>query len=144
MPSTEFGGCTPILPVQNLIASVDYYVNALGFTLNWHDPGVIASVSRGRCGLFLIEGDQGHSGTWVWIGVPNAAALHDEYVAHGAIIRQPPTNFSWGCEMQVSDPDGNVLRVGSDRIEGKSEGPWLDMRGERWLKTAEGWRKQTI
>jgi catechol 2,3-dioxygenase-like lactoylglutathione lyase family enzyme len=142
MPLTEFGGCTPILPVRNLTTSVDYYVNTLGFRLDWHDPGIAASVSRGRCGLFLIEGDQGHPGTWVWIGVPDADALHAEYLAKGAIIRQPPTNFSWGCDLQISDPDGNVLRMGSDRIPGKPEGPWLNMRGERWLKAADGWRKQ--
>jgi len=31
-----------------------------------------------------------------------------------AIIRQPPTNMPWGMrEMQVSDPDGNVIRFGT-------------------------------
>jgi uncharacterized glyoxalase superfamily protein PhnB len=33
----------------------------------------------------------------------------------GAIIRQPPTNFPWGVrEMNVEDPDGHRLRIGSD------------------------------
>jgi hypothetical protein len=75
--------------------------------------------------------------------VSDAEGLHKEYVAKGAIIRQPPTNFSWGGEVQVSDLDGNVLRMGSDRIPGKPEGPWLDMRGDRWLRTPEGWREVT-
>jgi hypothetical protein len=26
----------------------------------------------------------------------------------------PPTNFPWALEMQVKDPDGNVLRIGSE------------------------------
>jgi len=142
MVSADFEGCNPILPVENLARSVDYYVNVLGFVVDWHDPGIGASVSRGRCHLFLIEGDQGHVGTWVWISVPDADALHDEYVAKGATIRQPPTNFSWGCDLQVTDLDGNVLRFGSDRIPGKSDGPWLDMRGDRWLKTAAGWQRE--
>jgi hypothetical protein len=30
-------------------------VNVLGFTLDWQDPGIIASVSRDRCGIFLTE-----------------------------------------------------------------------------------------
>jgi len=142
MASLDFKGCTPILPVEDLAKSVEYYVGVLGFELNWHDPGVIASISNGRCGLFLVEHDQGHAGTWVYVGVADAERLHKEYAAKGAIIRQPPTNFGWGCEMQVSDLDGNVLRIGSDRIPGIPDGPWLDMRGDRWLKTSEGWRRR--
>jgi hypothetical protein len=26
----------------------------------------------------------------------------------------PPTNFPWALEMHVEDPDGNVLRLGSE------------------------------
>jgi hypothetical protein len=25
-----------------------------------------------------------------------------------------PTNYSWAVEMQIEDPDGNVLRLGSE------------------------------
>ncbi len=32
----------------------------------------------------------------------------------GVGIRLPPTNYSWALEMQVEDPDGNVLRLGSE------------------------------
>ncbi len=41
--------------------------------------GNFASVSRGRCCLFLCEGDQGSFGTWIWIGVEDVEALLDEY-----------------------------------------------------------------
>jgi len=30
------------------------------------------------------------------------------------IIRSEPANLPWALEMQVEDPDGNVLRFGSD------------------------------
>jgi len=31
----------------------------------------------------------------------------------GAIIKQPPADMPWGMrEMQVADPDGNVIRFG--------------------------------
>jgi len=29
-------------------------------------------------------------------------------------IRQAPTNYSWAMEMHVEDPDGHVLRFGTD------------------------------
>jgi len=67
-------------------------------------------------------------------------ALHEEFVAAGATIRQVPTNFEWALEMQVSDLDGNVLRFGSDPIPGKPYGPWLDMHGRQWMPEGEGWK----
>jgi len=32
----------------------------------------------------------------------------------GVPIRMAPTNYSWALEMQIEDPDGNVLRLGSE------------------------------
>src|SRR5215213_11197332 len=141
-PAVVFGGVSPILRVANLAASVDYYVRVLGFTVDWEDPGVIASVSRGGCGIFLCEGDQGNPGSWVWIGVADAEALFEEYRASGAKVRHPPTSYPWAMEMQVEDPDGNVLRLGSDSKADEPVGEWLDMHGRRWATTpAGGWAR---
>jgi catechol 2,3-dioxygenase-like lactoylglutathione lyase family enzyme len=102
----------PILRVQGLDASVAYYVERLGFRVDWRDVGMV-SVSRDGKAIMLCEGAQGHAGTWVWIGVDDASALHDELVARGALIRRPPANFAWALEVHVTDPDGHVLRFGS-------------------------------
>jgi predicted enzyme related to lactoylglutathione lyase len=135
---TVFEGVTPILRVENLAASIDYYVKVLGFKVDWDNPGIIASVSRDRCGIFLSEGDQGNPGSWVWIGVGDVEALFEEYRAKGAKVRQPPTNFDWAYEMQVEDLDGNILRLGSEPKADRPFGPWLDMRGGRWLRSPTG------
>ena len=95
-----FEGVTPILRVRSLAASVDYYVQKLGFKIDWQAP-FFASVSRGRCHIFLSEGDQGNPGGWVWIGVEDAGALFEEYRVNGAKIRHPPTNYDWAYGMQV-------------------------------------------
>ncbi len=34
--------------------------------------------------------------------------------ARGVALRMPPKNHSWALEFQVEDPDGNVLRSGSE------------------------------
>ena len=138
----RFEGCAPILTVRDLAASLDYYVNILGFKIDWEDKPLFASVSRDRCCIFLCEGGQGNPGTWVWIGVEDAGALFEELQAKGARIRHPPANYWWAYEMQVTDLDGNVLRCGSEPKEGEPPGEWLDMHGHRWQKLAEGgWRK---
>lgn len=135
--TVNFHPATPILRVESLAASVAYYVDVLGFAKDWGDRR-FASVSRGPCTLFLAEGDQGHPGGWAWVGVGDAAALHEELLSKGAKVRQPPTNHPWALEIQVEDLDGNVLRFGSDPIEGQPFGEWLDMRGTRWRKAPEG------
>ena len=148
MPASEtsagiaFEGVNPILRVGNLAASLEYYVQKLGFKVDWQGP-FFASVSRGRCHLFLSQGDQGHLGSWVWIGVEDAEALFSEYQASGAKIRHRPTNYEWAYEMQVEDPDGNILRMGSDQKSDQPIGEWLDMDGNRWAPAANGeWKKQ--
>ncbi len=131
-PVNRLEGVTPVLRVENIRAAVDYYVRSLGFHHDWGYQGIFACVSRDRCHIFLCEGDQGHPGTWVWIGVNDAAALETEFRASGARIRHPPTNYPWALEMQVEDLDGNVLRFGSEPISGRPSGDWLDMHGRLW------------
>ena len=127
----KWGGAAPVFRVVSVSAALDYYVEKLGFRHNWGNSG-FASVSRDRCTIFLCEGDQGHFGTWVWIGVNDAAALEAELRAKGAKIRHPATNYPWAFEMQVEDLDGNVLRLGSDQLADQPYGEWLDMEGRTW------------
>ena len=135
---TNFHTATPILRVGSLDASIEYYLDVLGFSLDWRADGILASVGRGPCHIFLCEGDQGHPGAWVWIGVGDAAALHEQLRAKGARVRHPPTNYAWALEMQVEDLDGNVLRFGSDPVEGQPFGEWLDGKGVRWAPAPGG------
>jgi catechol 2,3-dioxygenase-like lactoylglutathione lyase family enzyme len=131
LSAVAFEGVTPILRVRDIPSSLEYYVRALGFKVDWQGP-YFASVTRGRCHIFLSQGDQGHSGGWVWIGVEDADALLEEYQRTGAKIRHPPTNYSWAYEMQVEDIDGNVLRLGSEPKQNEPFGEWFDMDGKHW------------
>lgn len=135
--AVEFEGGNPIFRVGSLSASIDYYVRRLGFKFDWGSSG-FACVSRGRFRLFLCEGDQGHPGSWAWIGVDDAEALWKEYRAAGARVRHPPTNYEWAYEMQVEDPDGNVLRLGSEPKSDRPVGEWLDMSGHAWVRSPDG------
>ena len=128
----NFHRAVPILPVQDVDASIAYYVNILGFKVDWRAPSY-ASVSRGQCGLMLSGIGQGHPGTWVWIGIGDADRLWEEFRARGAKLRHPPTNYSWAYEMQIFDLDGHVLRFGADPKPGQPEGEWLDEDGNLWL-----------
>jgi catechol 2,3-dioxygenase-like lactoylglutathione lyase family enzyme len=111
---TRFECIDPILRVEDMAASVRYYVEVLGFENASWGTDDFTHVGRDGTGIYLCRGGQGHTGGWVWIGVGDVRALHRAYKKRGAIIRREPRNEPWALEMQVDDPDGNVLRFGSD------------------------------
>jgi catechol 2,3-dioxygenase-like lactoylglutathione lyase family enzyme len=106
------------LNVRGLTASLRFYRDILGFDIGGQADGV-ASVSRDGHAIMLVEGEQGHGGTWVWIGVEDIEPLHHDLIARGVTLLLEPTNFSWAYEMRVKDPDGHVLRFGSEPKPGR-------------------------
>jgi catechol 2,3-dioxygenase-like lactoylglutathione lyase family enzyme len=107
---------TPILRVNSVATSIAYYVGVLGFKVNWggEEGSTFASVSRNGRSIMLAQGEQGQPGTWLWIGVEDIEPLFAEYRAKGVKFREQPTNYPWAYEMKIEDPDGHVLRFGSD------------------------------
>jgi uncharacterized glyoxalase superfamily protein PhnB len=126
-----FHGTIPILRVASLERSLDHYLRVLGFKTDWRGD-YIASVSRGGASVMLCEGHQGNPGTWVWCGVSDAEALWREFSRAGATVRLPPTNYWWALEFHVEDPDGHVLRFGSDP---KGDQPFVEWI--QWYRTPE-------
>jgi len=112
---TRLEGSTPILRVSDMAASLRYYVDVLGFTNAPWGNDEFTCVSRvDRAGIYLCRGGQGQPGTWVWVGAADVEALYEEFKASGAKIRHAPQNYPWALEMKVEDPDGHVLRFGSE------------------------------
>jgi predicted enzyme related to lactoylglutathione lyase len=114
MQRTHFECANPILSVASMSRSLQYYLDVLGFANAEWGGDDFTCVTRDGASIYLSEGDQGQPGTWVWIGVGDVDALHEEYEAKGATILEPPQKYPWALEMKVGDPDGHVLRFGSD------------------------------
>ena len=113
----RFEAAVPIFNVKDVPASIAYYVDKLGFRKEWDwgAPATFACVRRDDVRVFLCQDGQGAAGMWISVFVDDVDALYDEYTERGAIIRQAPTNLPWGVrEMNVADPDGHRLRMGSD------------------------------
>jgi predicted enzyme related to lactoylglutathione lyase len=128
----------PIFRVADNALAVEHYTKVLGFRVAWSADDIVICVVRDEVGLFLSQGDQGNPGAWCWISCEDAEALHAELALAGAKIRQPPTNFPWGLELQVEDLDGNVLRIASAKRQGAPFGEWLDMYGKKWKPLGAG------
>lgn len=115
VPKFRVENIAPILYVSDMAKSLEFYLGTLGFTkADWGDDS-FTSVNRDNAGIYLCQGGQGLPGTWVWIGFDgDIFALQQQLVSKGATIELPPTNFSWAYEMRVKDPDGHILRFGTD------------------------------
>lgn len=105
----------PILSVSDMTRSLAFYVGLLGFrNAEWGNDN-FTSIGRDKTRLYLCKGAQGSPGTWVWIGFDgDIFSLHEQLKSKGVRIKLPPTNFSWAYEMHVEDPDGHILRFGTE------------------------------
>ena len=114
---TTFEHANPILSVANMARSLRYYVDVLGFSnADWGGDD-FTCVTRDGASIYLSQGDQGQPGTWVWLGVEDVEVLYMEYKEKGSTILHAPANYPWAYEMKVADPDGHVLRCGSEPKE---------------------------
>ncbi|HET9826098.1 MAG TPA: glyoxalase superfamily protein [Chitinophagaceae bacterium] len=106
---------TPILYVSDMARSLAFYVNVLGFeNAEWGDENFTSIDLNGK-GLYLCKGGQGSPDTWVWIGFNGSIfSLYKELQSKGVNVKMPPTKFSWAYELQVEDPDGHILRFGTN------------------------------
>ncbi len=109
-----FEGSQPILRVENMKVALRFYERTLGFANASWGTDDFTSVTRDQAAIYLCQGGQGRGRAWVWIGAEDVEKLHEEFKASGVKVRLPPTNFPWAVEMQIEDPDGNVLRLGSE------------------------------
>jgi catechol 2,3-dioxygenase-like lactoylglutathione lyase family enzyme len=107
----------PILRIFDRAKAVEFYVDYLGFHLDWEHGGpdlhtpVYAQVSRGRAVLHLSEhhGDASPGGAAL-IPVTDVAALHDELHTRTYDYAHPGIrDEEWGRVMVVIDPFHNRI-----------------------------------
>src|SRR5262245_28301436 len=116
-----FPAPVPEIPAANVDKTAAYYVNALGFTLDWgDDEGGIAGISRGNCRLFItnrpFREQYGNAAPMLfWINLDSKAEVDElfvEWKAAQAKIVSEPADKAWMLrEFTAADPDGNLIRV---------------------------------
>ncbi|GGP54297.1 glyoxalase superfamily protein [Saccharothrix coeruleofusca] len=103
----------PVLRVEDASAAVAWY-ERLGFVKQWEhrfEPGFPAFVEVARHGVRLFlsehEGDA-RPDTLVYLRARDVDAIAAEF---GVRVEDAP----WAREVELRDPDGNRLRVGTPR-----------------------------
>lgn len=103
----------PILRVENADKSVSWY-GRLGFEKEWEhrfEPELPAfvSIARGEVRLFLSEhrGDA-RPDTLIYLRLSQVETIAAEFGVH---VGEAP----WAREIELRDPDGNRLRIGTPK-----------------------------
>jgi catechol 2,3-dioxygenase-like lactoylglutathione lyase family enzyme len=108
-----------VLAVADVPASIRFYRETLGFELDWTGDGdlpQIASVSRDGHSIMIHRQGSPCPGL-VWIGVSDLVPLWDQIRSCPDItVIERPTNQPWALEMQINDPDDNVLWFGMEPL----------------------------
>jgi catechol 2,3-dioxygenase-like lactoylglutathione lyase family enzyme len=108
----------PVLRVMSVAEALPFYVDYLGFTLDWEhrfEPGMplYVQVSRSAAVLHLSEhhGD-GSPHCVVWLPVRDVSGLHRELLTRPNARVRPgiDPDTPGGPTLQVIDPYGNILR----------------------------------
>lgn len=111
-----------VLAVPNLAASVAYYTEILGLSVDFTAPGW-AFLSRGSFRLMLGEctdampaHETGDHSYFVYVTVEGIDDLYDEVVRKGATLTQRLADKPWGMrEFGVRTPDGHRIMFGQER-----------------------------
>jgi len=116
-----FPAAVPEIPAENVDKAAAYYVNTLGFTLDWgDDESGIAGISRGNCRLFITnrsfrESYGNNDPVLFWLNLESKAEVDElfaEWKASQANILAPPEDKEWKLrEFIAADLDGNMIRV---------------------------------
>lgn len=107
-------GSTPIFRIFDVAKAKEFYVDFLGFTVDWEhryesDFPLYMQVSHGNCIIHLTEhyGDC-TPGSAIRVEVDNAKNLHTNLISQNYSYARPGLEAN-GTEVRVTDPFGNRI-----------------------------------
>ena len=110
-----------VLAVQDLTLSTRYYIDVLGFKLDFEVPGW-SFLSRDNFAVMLGEcpdappaGDLGDHSYFAYLRVEGVDEFYREVSGRGAKTMAPPQDKPWGMrEFAIRTPDGHRMTVGEE------------------------------
>lgn len=114
-PAMDSDKVVPILSVADFTAAVRCFTEELGWHLlwDWGEPPDFGGVVMGQAEVFLCQGGQGQSGTWIMCFVDDVDAYAASLRLTDATIIEGPIDRPWGVrELLIELPDQHVIRFG--------------------------------
>jgi predicted enzyme related to lactoylglutathione lyase len=109
---------SPQLLVTNLEHSITFYIQMLGFELEFRYEDFYAGIIKDGCSIHLKRGHfsmderkskRENNDLDVVFSVDEVDALYEECVKKGIDIIQPLSNRPYGREFYIADPDGYIF-----------------------------------
>ena len=113
MSDVEFLTARPNLLVSDVLASVAFYRDKLGFAVEGElaDRPSFALVRRQGVEIGLLQ-EYGATPLGCTVYVRGVRALHDQWKADGLKIVDPLIELPWGIlRFLIEDPDGNSIAI---------------------------------
>ncbi len=117
MDEPNFKSWYPVFGIRSYEEAIDYYVDWLGFNLDWEwreAPGqpAIVSISRDGITIGLNESADAATGAWLSVSVNDAQALADEWngrrTGSARVVSGAPYD---GAVIHLVDPFGNRIDI---------------------------------
>ncbi len=112
-------GAATVIPVTDFPASLAYYRNVLGFTVEflWGEPQSYACLCRDEVSIHIVSANVAKhqpGQTGVCIFVRDADAMFEELSLKGAVVVSHPQTYDYGMrEFEITDLDRNRLIYGA-------------------------------
>lgn len=110
-----------VLAVKDLQASVDFYCNKLGFSIDFKFEGWCflsrdgVQLMLGHCPDEIPASQTSDHSYFAYIEVQAIDELHGEFLARGLTSLSPLDSKPWGMrEFMVTTPDGHRIMFGQD------------------------------
>ena len=112
----------PVLAVTDVDKTAEFFVSGLGFSLagKWtEDDGVptfaIVRMDDITVGMQVVE-KAVPTGPWAtYLYIEDVDAFADQIQGNGVALEREPMDRFYGCrDLEVKDPDGNLLCFGQD------------------------------
>lgn len=116
MHSNCLGKAIPVLASLDMVRTLDFYREALGFRTQHFAAAGYGIALRGETELHFWACTEKHiaENTSCYIRVADIAAVHREFSAKLPAL-PAVVHTAWGMdELHVLDPDGNLLKFGQD------------------------------
>lgn len=116
----ELQGSAPVFVVRDVLKSVEYYRDALGFDTEflYGEPVFYGGVERGRVLIHLQAAHESRRPPGqgaVNVFVSDVDALYEELKRRGAKLLNTPRDYDYGMrDFNVVDLDGNELCFGME------------------------------